>query len=146
MSGLTDGQRQAIEEVQPFADRIKVGPHLEMLHAICNIDKHRHVNVVNTHSIVSAHVEGEVPAELLPSGLIRGLAVYETLQGSGYEDQVKIDILVDVCFRDAELEGVSPGYGSSIETEGIFARPPVISALQSCVAAVETVVERLCGE
>ena len=146
LRGLTDGQRLTIEELQPFRNGYQVGPHLGMLHAICNIDKHRHLNVVSTHSMVSAHVEGEVPAGLLPSSLTRGLAVVGMLEGSGYEDRVKADTVVDVCFRDEELESASPGYGSSIETEGMIARPPVIPALQSCVAAVESVVEQLSGQ
>lgn len=145
LRGLTDGQRQTIEEFQPFRDN-KAGPHLWMLNVICNIDKHRHLNVVSTHSVVSAHVEGEVPAGLLPPSLTRGLAVVAMLEGSGYEDLAKPDVGVDVCFRDEELEGASPGYGSSIETEGMIARPPVIPVLQSCMAAVDAVIEKLSGE
>ena len=146
LRGLTDGQRQTIEGVQPFGDSTNIGPHLGMLHAICNIDKHRHLNVVSTHSMVSAHVEGEVPAGLLPPSLTRGLAVVTMLAGSGYEDLAKPDAVVDVCFEDSELESASPGYGSPIEVEGLFTRPPVVPALQSCVAAVDTVVERLSSE
>jgi hypothetical protein len=146
LRGMTDGQRQTIEGVQPFGDNTNIGPHLGMLHAICNIDKHRHLNVVSTHSMVSAHVEGEVPAGLLPSSSTRGLALVGMLAGFGYEDLAKPDTVVDVCFEDPELESASPGYGSSIEVEGLFARPPVIPVLQSCVAAVDTVVEQLSGE
>ena len=145
LRGLTDGQRQEIKDFQPFRDN-RAGPHLWMLNVICNIDKHRHLNVVSTHSMVSAHVEGEVPAGLLPSSLTRGLAVVGMLEGSGYQDLVKPDVVVDVCFRDEGLESGSPGYGSLIETEGMIARPPVIPMLQSCVAAVESVVEQLSGE
>ena len=50
-----------------------------------------------------------------------------------------------MCFRDAELEAASPGYGSAIEMEGILKRPPVVPALQSCRTAVVSVVEQLAG-
>ena len=109
-------------------------------------DKHRQLNVVSTHSMVSTHVEGEVPAGLLPSSLTQGLALVGMLAGSGYEDLAKPDAVVDVCFEDPGLESASPGYGSPIEVEGLFTRPPVIPVLQSCVAAVDTVVEQLSGE
>ena len=77
----------------------RLDPHLWMLNVICNIDKHRHLNVVSTHSVVSAHVEGEVPAGLLPTSFTRGLAVVAMLEGSGYEDLAKPDVVVDVCFQ-----------------------------------------------
>ena len=146
LRGLTDGECQTIEGCQPFRHDSNIGLHLRMLHTICNIDKHRHLNVVSTHSIASAHVEGEVPAGLLPSSMTRGLALFGMLEGSGYEHLIEADTVVDVCFKDAELEKASPGYRSPIETEGIIARPPVIPVLQSCLAAVENVVERLSGE
>lgn len=146
LRGLTYGQRKMIEGLQPFRDDINIGPHLWLLRTICNIDKHRHLNVVSTHSITSAHIEGEVPAGLLPSSMTRGLALFGMLEGSGYEHLVKADTVVDVCFRDAELEDASPGYGSPIETEGIIARPPVIPVLKSCLAAVENVVEQFSKE
>ena len=146
LRGLSDGQCQMIEGLQPFRGVVNIGPHLWMLYTVCNIDKHRHLNVVSTHSIASAHIEGEVPAGLLPSSMTRGLALFKMLEGSGYEDLVKADIVIDVCFRDVELEDASPGYGSPIETEGIMARPPVIPVLQSCLAAVEYIVEQFSGE
>ena len=92
------------------------------------------------------HLEDEVPAGCLPSSLSLDLVLFEMLEGPGYEDRVKVDTLVEVCFGDVELESASPEYGSSIETEGIIARPPVIPVLQSCVAAVESVVEQLPGQ
>ena len=57
----------------------------------------------------------------------------------------QIDVVVDVCFRDADLEAASPGYGSVVETEGILKRPPVLPALQLCRTAVASVVEKLAG-
>ena len=146
MRGMTDNQMLMIEGLQPFRDAADIGPHLWMLYTICNIDKHRHLNVVSTHSVISAHIEGEVPDGLLPGSLSRGLVLYDVLEDSGYEHLVKGDIVVDVCFRDSELEDASPGYRSLIETEGMIARPPVIPVLQSCLAAVENVVAQFAGE
>ena len=146
LRGLTDCQRRMIEGFQPFRDVGNIGPHLWMLHTICNIDKHRHLNVVSTHSIAGAHIEGEIPTGLSPPSITRGLVLPVMLEGSGYEHLVKADTVVDVCFRDAELECASPGYRSPIETEGIIARPPVIPVLKSCLAAVENVVEQLSRE
>ena len=146
MRGLTDNQMLMIEGLQPFRDATDIGPHLWMLYTICNIDKHRHLNIVSTHSVISARVEGEVPDGLLPGSLSRGLVLHDVLEGSGYEYLVKDDVIVDVCFRDSELEDASPGYRSLIETEGIIARPPVIPVLQSCSAAVEKVVTQFSGE
>ena len=145
LKGLDDRQRGMIESFQPFRDNRGIGPHLWMLHTICNIDKHRHLNVVNTHSVTAAHLEGDVPPELEHLATTRGTALVGWLRGTGHEHLVKIDIVVDVCFRDAELEATSPGYGSVIETEGIVKRPPVVPALQSCLTAVVSVVERLAG-
>lgn len=67
------------------------------------------------------------------------------LKGTEQESKVKIDVVVDVCFRDDELENASVGYGSEIERSGLK-RPPVVSALASCLAAVNTVVHRMAGE
>ena len=119
LRGLTDDQLQMVEESQPFRDETGIGQHLWMLHAICNIDKHRHLNVVSTHYI---------------------------LRDTGYGDLVKGDALVEVCFIDHELEEASPGYGSAFETMGPIKRPPVVPALKSCLVAVVNVVELLTGE
>ena len=144
--GLTDSQLQTVEGLQPFRDEISIGPHLWMLRAICNIDKHRHLNVVSTHSIASAHIDGEVPPELVPRSMTGGLGLLDLLRGTGYEHQVKVDVVVEVCFIDQELEHANPGYGSPFETVGTINRPPVIPALKSCLDAVVNVVELLTGE
>ena len=145
LRGLDDRQRGMIESFQPFQDNRSVGPHLWMLYWICNIDKHRHLNVVNTHSVIAAHLEGDVPPELEHLATTRGTALMDWLRGTVHEHLVKIDVVVDVCFRDAELKAASPGYDSVIETEGIVQRPPVVPALQSCLTAVVSVVEQLAG-
>ena len=145
LRGLDDRQRGMIESFQPFQDNQSVGPHLWMLYRICNIDKHRYLNVVNTHSVTGAHLEGHVPSELEYLATTRGTEVWYSLRGTVHEHLVKIDVVVDVCFRDADLEAASPGYGSVIETEGILKRPPVVPVLQSCLTAVGSVVEQLAG-
>lgn len=145
LRGLDDRQRGMIESFQPFQDNRSVGPHLWMLHKICNIDKHRYLNVVNTHSVTGAHLEGHVPPELEHLATNRGTTLWYSLRDTVHEHLVKIDVVVDVCFRDADLEAASPGYGSVIETEGIVQRPPVVPALQSCLTAVVSVVEQLAG-
>ena len=111
-----------------------------MLRSICNIDKHRHLNVVNMHSFLTAHVEGDVDLALT-HGQTGGLGLLNTLRNTGEKDKVRIDAVVDVCFRDDDLEEASVGYGSAIEKEGLN-RPPVVKALSSCLTAVETVVLR----
>ena len=145
LRGLDDRQRSMIESFQPFQDNRSVGPHLWMLYTICNIDKHRYLNVVNTHSVIAAHLGGDVPPELEHLATIRGTDLMDWLRGTVHEHLVKIDVVVDVCFRDAELEAASPGYGSAIEMKGILKRPPVVPALQSCRTAVVSVVEQLAG-
>ena len=146
LRGLTHGQLQTVAGLQPFRDVNGIGPHLRMLHAICNIDKHRHLNVVSTHSILAAYMEGEIPQGLVPRGMTGGLGLVDLLRGTGYEHMVKVDVVVDVCFRDPELEQANPGYGSLIETAGTINRPPVMPALKSCLGAVGDVVRRLTGE
>ena len=132
----------AVEGLQPYHVDSAVGAHLWMLHLICNIDKHRYVNVVNLHSIANAHLRGDDVPETLTHGMKLGLGLLTYLQGTGYEDRVEIDVITDVCFRDRELEEAGPGYGSRIENEGIN-RPPVASVLSSCLKAVNEVVAML---
>ena len=80
-----------------------------MLHSICNIDKHRHLNVVNVHSSATASLEGEVEPGLLPPGMTGGLLLLDWLAGTRHEDQVKIDVKVGVCFRGQQVGGCQPG-------------------------------------
>ena len=146
LRGLDGSQLQTVEGLQPFRDETGIGPHLRLLHEICNIDKHRHLNVVSTHSQASAHIEGEVPPRLVPRSMTAGLILLDLLRGTGYEDQVKVDVVVGVCFIDPELEEANPGYGCPFETVGTVNRPPVVPVLKSCFAAVVDVVEGLTGE
>ena len=112
-----------------------------MLHIICNVDKHRHLNVVNTHTLESAQFKEGIKPFRLPSGASGGTPLYYEAQGTGNEDKVEPHVIADVCFRDAEIESASPGYGTSSETE--FRRPPVIPVLSGCLSAVTIVTEYL---
>ena len=145
LRGLADRYQELIEGFQPYRENGRVGTHLWMLHSICNIDKHRHLNVVNVHSSVTASLEGEVEPGLLPPGMTGGLHLWDLLASTRHKDQVKIDVKVGVCFRDNDLEAASPGYGSALEREGMK-RPPVIQVLQSSLDAVVAVIEQLTGE
>ena len=113
---------------QPYQSQGGVGPHLWMLHSICNIDKHRRLNVVNLHSFSTAHLEGEVDPELT-HGQTEGVGLLTLFRGTEQEDKVKIDVVVDVCFRDDELEDASVGYGSEIERSGPEAASGCVSTL-----------------
>ena len=141
LKGVASTHCGLIEEFQPYHRQGGIGAHLWMLHSICNIDKHRHLNVVNLHSSSTAHLEGDVDPSLT-HGQTAGLGLLTVLRGTGQEDKVKIDVATDVCFRDDELENASVGYGSEIEREGLQ-RPPVALALSSCLTAVNAVVDQL---
>ena len=52
LKGIDEDRRQLIHEFQPFNLGGGIGKHLLMLNTICNFDKHRHLNVVATHSHV----------------------------------------------------------------------------------------------
>ncbi len=142
LRGVGLASASAIESLQPYHSHSTAGTHLWMLHLICNIDKHRHVNVVNLHSTATAHLRDDSVPTTLTHGMKSGLALLEYLKGTGYEDRVEIEVETDVCFRDKELEEASPGYGSRIESEGIN-RPPVVPVLSSCLKAVNEVVAML---
>ena len=100
-----------IEEFQTYHGQRGVGAHLWMLDIICNIDRHRRLNIVDLHSMTETYKE-------------------------------KIEPIIDVCFRDKEVEDASMGYGSDIETIGM-SRPPVARVLSACLTAVNTVVDQL---
>ena len=116
LKGMKQRHIRMIERYQPYQEVGGIGSHLWMLHTICRIDKHRYLNVVNFHSIVSAPVTED--------------------------GKVKPEAIVEVCFRDADLEKASVGYGSALEREGMN-RPPVRSTLSDCLTAVKVVVEWL---
>ncbi len=129
LKGTSRHHRELIASFQPYENHDGVGPHLWMLHSICNIDKHRHLYVVNLHSFSTAHLEREVDPELT-HGQTGGVGLLTLLKGTEQEDKVKIDVAVDVCFRDEDLENPSAGYGSEIERSGLK-RPPV--CVSTCV-------------
>ena len=78
----------------------------------------------------------------LTGGMIGGLALYYAVKGTEEEGKVELEAIVDVCFRDEELEEASVGYGSALE-EGGMNRPSVRLALAGCLTAVKVVVEWL---
>ena len=47
---VDEEKRKLIHDFQSFSDVGEVGKNLLMLNKICNIDKHRHLNVITTHS------------------------------------------------------------------------------------------------
>ena len=144
LKGVSQLHKDLIQLLQPLHRDGAVGAHLWMLHSICNIDKHRHLNIVALHETAGAHLkEGTDPD--LANRMGGGLALLNMLKGSQHEDKVSIDVVVDICFMDKELEEASPGYGTAIEGEGIK-RPPVASVLWGCLFAVQFVVDRLTSE
>ena len=145
LRGLADRDQELIEGFQPYRENGGIGAYLWMLHSVCNVDKHRHLNVVNVHSSATASLEGDVEPGLIPPGTTGGLLLLDWLAGTRHEDQVRIDVKVGVCFMDNELEAASPGYGSALEGEGMK-RPPVIPVLQSSLGAVVAVIEQVTGK
>ena len=111
LKGVAPIHCDLIEEFQTYHGQRGVGAHLWMLDIICNIDKHRRLNIVDLHSMTETYKE-------------------------------KIEPIIDVCFRDKEVEDASMGYGSDIETIGMN-RPPVARVLSACLTAVNTVVDQL---
>ena len=141
LKGVKERHRDAIQWLQPFHEDGVVGSHLWMLNSICNIDKHRQLNVVALHSWSTASLkEGTDPN--LTGRMVRGLALVQRLRGTEHEGKVSIEVITDICFMDPELENASMGYGSAIERTGIE-RPPVAPALWGCLTAVRFVVDRL---
>ena len=141
---MTQGQIEVIKLVQPFGKDNGVGPHLWMLNSICNIDKHRHLNVVAIHSVSDVKLkEGADPNLTWP--LIGGLALVDILKGTEHEDKMNIDVITGICFMDEDLDkdlrDVRVEYGSAIEKEGVK-WPPVGPALWGCLTAVQFVVDR----
>ena len=140
LSGVAQDRLDLIEAFQPF--RSRMGHHLLMLRLICNIDKHRHLNVVNTHTSLDARLKEGIELPRLPSRVRGGTALLYDVQGTEHEDRVEPHVMVDVCFHDPEIESASPGYGTSSEKE-FQQRPPVIPALSGCLNAVAIVAEYL---
>ena len=140
IQGMAHDRCGLIEAFQPF--RGDIGRHLWMLHLICNVDKHRHLNVVNTHTSLDARFKVGIEPPRLPSRIVGGTALYYNVQGTEHEDTVEPHVVVDVCFRDPEIEAASPGYRTASERE-FQRRPPVIPVLSGCLSAVTVVTEYL---
>ena len=138
--GIAPDRCDLIEAFQPF--RGDIGRHLWMLHLICNIDKHRHLNVVDTHTSLSARFKEGVEPPRLPSRMRRGTSLYYDVQGTEHEDLVEPHVMVDVCFWNEEIVAASPGYGTATERE-FQRRPPVIPVLSGCLSAVTVAAEYL---
>ena len=141
LKGVSQAHIEVIRRFQPWQEQYKVGAHLQMLHAICNIDKHRYLNVVALHSSSTACMEEGIDLEST-HGIAGGLALWQAVKGTDLEDKVNIEVTADVCFMDRELEEMSVGYGSAIEKVG-FKRPPVIPVLTGCLTAVVLVIREL---
>ena len=133
IQGIAHDRCDLFKAFQPFKGGI--GHHLWMLRLICNIDKHRHLNVVNTHTSLDARFKEGIEPPRLPSRIIGGTALYYDVQGTEHEDSVEPHVTVDVCFHDPEIEMASPGYGTASERE-FQQRPPVIPVLSGCLSAV----------
>ena len=114
LKGLNENQRQSIYRFQPFHPENEIGLHLDMLSTICNIDKHRHLNVFAGHSSADMTVQ-----ELNP-----------IVDVCFMDDEIE------------DKKAAIRGYGSQIEREGVK-RPPVASVLWSCLLTVSYVVRNL---
>ena len=82
LKGVGAHTRRLIEDLQPYQENSETGVYLRILHSICNIDKHRHLNLVDHYSSVSAHLKEDVERDLLPEGLSEGVSLYLYLDGT----------------------------------------------------------------
>ena len=142
VKGVGSHSRKLIEESQPFQENNRAGVYLWILHSICNIDKHRHLNLVDHYSSVSAHLKEDVNPELFPGGLFEGLELFLHLEGTGQEHKVELDVNLQVCFMDRELQAASVGW------ETVYEGSPepylsVVSTLSGCLESVDLIVGRL---
>ena len=145
LEGIGSKHAELIESFQPYHQDLAIGQHLWMLHLICNIDKHRYLNVIDLNYKADAHLKDDSVPSHLTYGLRSGLGLQFLLRGTGYEDHVETEVVTAVCFRDRELLLASPGYGSTVEKVGIGS-PPVILVLSFCLIAVEEVIRKTSEE
>ncbi len=145
LKGVDTPSRKMIEEVQPYQESSETGLFLRVLHSICNIDKHRHLNLVDHYSSMSAHLKEDVKRELLPEGLSGGVSLYLYLEGTGEEHKVELDVDLQVCFMDRDIWETGVRYQSTVEGSQL-PYPPVISTLSDCVTAVDNIVSQLSQE
>ena len=57
LEGVASIHRGCFEEFQPYRGNGGIGAHLSMLNIICNIDKHRRLNVVSLYSMTESWKE-----------------------------------------------------------------------------------------
>ena len=151
VNGMAQEHIEVIEALQPFNKDSVVGPHLKMLHSICNIDKHRYLNVVAEHTREDIHLKEDADPNLTYP-ITGGQVLWDMLKGTKDEDKVEIEVITDVCFMDKDLGDASPGYGSAIESamkspieREPIKRPPVAPVLWGCLTAVQFVVDTFNG-
>ena len=142
LKGVDAHSRRIIEEIQPYQEGSEAGLFLRILRSICNIDKHRHLNLVDHYSSMSAHLKEDVESELLPKGLSGGMSLYLYLEESGEEHKIELDVELQVCFMDREIWETSVRYQSTVEGSPL-PYPPVIPTLSDCATAVDNIVSQL---
>ena len=138
LSGVGDRARDLIRAVQPFQENGNTGSYLSTLNNICNIDKHRHLNLVGRYSNIDAHLEGQVVSGLLPDGFSGGLSLYQYLKGTGHEGKIVLDVDLEVCLLYEDLRMTETP--EQIATNHPVPYPTVISTLSGCLASVEAIV------
>ena len=141
LKGVSAPDRDRIAAFQPFNDEIEVAPYLWVVHNICNVDKHRHLNLTTEYSTRSAHLEAEVTPGLLPPGMREGLGLFAYLGGTGEEHTIRVDVSYDVCFREEYLSEAGVCWLNAFQHPTPY--PPVMPVLTNSINAVRTVVREL---
>ena len=141
LKGVSAVDCKRIRNLQPFVDQNDIGKYLWFLNRICNIDKHRHLNLMTDYSSTSAHIEGEVELGLLPEGIGGGLVLLAYLKGTEFESNVKMDIDYRVCFQESDLMPSSVEWINAHNTPIPY--PPVLDSLCKCLSSVSSVVRGL---
>ena len=159
LRGVNQSATDYIESVQPFtisereyySDSDRVAKGLLMLHKLCNIDKHRHLVVVN--AFWSGHQPKVVPrisqyqlpnlganTYLIPEGmrvitqeLVNGQALIETC---GIRDWEYLELRVDAYFDEEATKEMA-----ARDQNGDVLPVPLI--LDACIDSVEMVVGHL---
>ena len=124
-----------IEESQPFHKVNREGAYLWILHSICNIDKHRHLNLVDHYSRISVNVREDVELDLSSKGLSEGCGVMQ-------HHNVELDVSLEVCFMEKELQKTSFGWATIVDNSPnpYFS---VVSTLSGCLNSVNAIVNNL---
>lgn len=145
LKGVDLWSRGIIEDVQPYQAGSEIGLSLRILHGICNIDKHRHLNLVDQYSSMSAHLNEHVESDLLPKELSGGMSLYLYLEGSGEEHKIELDVDLQVCFVDRAIWETVVRHQSKVEGFPL-PFPPVVPTLSDCATAVDNIVRQLSPE